>query len=122
MFEFLTTPEGQKVVAFVTVAIIALAFFFRLHPFKGNSKPHIPTAEWTGSSYYIFLMAAIKTCTTYDQLEKTKRLVERFFNTRFSDKISGKERMGYYTRLHEALTEKENFLEENTLSATLQPN
>lgn len=121
MFEFLTTPDGQKVVAFVTIAIIALAFFFRLHPFK-KVKQTTPSAQWTASSYYMFLSVVIRTCPTYAELEKTKRLVERFFNTRFSDKISGKERMNYYTRLCKELTEKENSLEENTLAGTLQPN
>jgi hypothetical protein len=121
MFDFLLTAEGQKVVAFVTVAIIAIAFFFSLHPFK-KKRNNGPSAEWTANSYYIFLMAAIKTCPTYAELEKTKRLVERFFNTRFKEKVSGKVRMNYYIKLHEELTNKESSLEENTLASTLQPN
>lgn len=111
MFDFLLTSEGQKVVAFVTVAIIALAFFFKLHPLKKRT-PKSPSAYWTARQYYIHLYACVFTCTTKEELYKIKPLIVGFLEKEFQQNVSRKERTMYYADLMKHFKEKELSLTE----------
>lgn len=124
-FEFLSTPDGQRTTAFVTTFIIGLAFVFGTHPFKKKkNRPHkqpIGQALWVAGDYYTFLRADIMTCPTFVELEQLREAVEGIFYKKFRAPITQADRNRYYTRLMEAITQRENALE-GELLAGIHPN
>jgi len=113
-FEFLLTPEGQKHVAVATALIIVFAFFFRAHPFKRKTRLTLTAPEdqnlWVAGDYYTFLRANIQTCSTFVELEGLREAVEGIFYKKFRAPITQADRSRYYTRLMEAVTQRENTL------------
>lgn len=114
-FEFLTKPEVLKHVAICTALIIAFAFFFRIHPFKRKTRLALTASEdqnlWVAGDYYTFLRANIQTCSTFVELEGLREAVEGIFYKKFRVPITSADRSRYYTRLMEAVTQRENTLE-----------
>lgn len=123
MNTFYQSPEFLNVVARCTAALIAILFIVGLHPFKRKpAKSVVPAAAWTAGTYYMYLRTLIKTCTTQDELIKLKGLVKGYYYRQYVEPISDRARLNYYTRLHEAITEREALLNENALKPELCEN
>ncbi len=106
MKEFYQSPEFLNAVAACTIALIGILFIIGMHPFK-KKKRVVPSAQWTASSYYMYLKALILSCTAIDQLPKVKALVEGFYDRNFLEPITRVDRKRYYARLLEEISRKE---------------
>jgi hypothetical protein len=107
IIEFLQTRTGQNAVAFSTVMLIGLAFFFRLHPFKKRKRRSTPKAVWTISQRYMYLNSLILTSTTLAELQQAQQFVNGFYRETFRDTVTLAVRKRYNSRLLEAYYNKE---------------
>jgi hypothetical protein len=115
MFEFLSTPEGQRVTAFVTVFVIIAAFAIGAHPFKKKKRLVLAKAEdpalLTAGDYFTFLSSIVRSSPTLEKLNKTMPLIEGFFDKKYRVPISNHQLKQYYARLLEVYCNRESELE-----------
>lgn len=115
MFEFLSTPEGQRVTAFVTALVIIAAFIIGAHPFKKKKRLVLASATnpnlWTAGDYYIFLNSLIRASKTLEDLQETMPLIEGYFDKAFRVPVSTGDRKKNYARLLESYCEMESQFE-----------
>jgi hypothetical protein len=111
MFEFLSTPEGVKLTAGVTIMVIAFAFLIGLHPFKTKKRLVLASPGdqnlWTAGDYYMFLNSLIRASRTPDELKGTMALIEGYYDKQFRVPVSTFDRKEYYARLLNTYCKKE---------------
>lgn len=102
------TTDDLKAVAFVTVFIILFALAFGVHPFK--RKPEFMSPKlWDASEYYIYLKHNIGKCVAMTQLNEVRPLIKKFLK-HYRKGTDPEELQRYYSRLMNAITEKEKEL------------
>jgi hypothetical protein len=112
LIKFLNDLPAHQV-AFATIFIIVLAFILKERKAKANSDP---SDSWTARQYFMYLNSIIGTCRTLDQLNDVRPLVDNYL-ARYFGSISNDEMNKYYTRLMNAIREKENELTGTLLKA-----
>lgn len=124
MFEFLSTPEGVKLTAGVTIMIIAFSFLIGTHPFKSKQRLVLAAPEdpnlWTAGDYFVFLRSLILSSQNLQQLEANMPKIEGYKNKEFRVRISSAKRKQKYDELLMAYYEKE--LEFDMVKIELCPN
>jgi hypothetical protein len=107
--EFYLTKEFYNTVACATVLVIFLVLFFFGNIFK--PKPfHMSKAERKMSEGYIVLNTLIRCCETGEQLRKFEQSSDNYFDEHFQKDSENIELKRYYSRLREAISQKENEL------------
>lgn len=102
------TIEELKTVAFVTVLIVLFAIALDAHPFR-RKREFMSHKLWDASEYYIYLKHCIAKCVTGAHLNDVRPLVNKF--QKYYRKVTDQEELQrYYSRLQEAINEKEKEL------------
>jgi hypothetical protein len=124
LIDFLQTPAGLQLTAFVTVWVIGAAFLLGCHPFKKEKRlvigdlytgPYVPEVQetklWVAGDYFTFLSSLIRSSATLEDLAETMPLIENFFDKPFRVPVSNYQLKRYYARLLQVYCAREKELE-----------
>ena len=106
LIEYLQSPDGLRMTAFVATSLILIAIVLRIDPIKSRK----PSKEdlWTAEGYYNYLLAVIKSSNDMLLLQAAWEMVENtWFQKTFRVPVRRFTRNRYYIRLTKAYAKKE---------------
>jgi hypothetical protein len=113
--QFLATPSGVKLVAAVTVMLIAFAFLLGLRISSPRQRRSVSSSKmatveepklWLAGDYFIFINSLVLASKTWADLDKAMVHVENYRDKKFREPIGSAELERYYERLLDSYDSK----------------